>query len=1360
MEVVRGLLVMVSDWNKDQMNEDFVKTDAPSLDYIPAFGQCPLLEMRPPPGLFLYPPPSDLAVEGQCCDYIVLWLDCDKEGKNICFKSRDETPCPFLPMEALSKGASQLVLGLLNNVEMESAKTAITPPVLAVDKALALEIFTEKANRNPTMVKNFLTYCLQMPEEDRLSLLCYILDTDFSESLIPICIYMINLAERQLHDKNVGTSTAMPRIHVDLPAPQKLLARLLVLLASPYKFKGQGIAILKLLWILSQSIAPSMADVWELEIPLLIQYLAEHTKFSWSQNTWEDKLVRFLESSLKKTQSLNWSMWLSKELSHQLDSFHSPTQEKAFLYRALGVSLATGLDADRVEVLLLELLDRTDFSNFVDREGVVLACGLCAQGQVLTVLRVFREFEKRIQESQLSWQISIWQRDQSRWREGLQAVLMEVYGCVASYCHPQMLRSLVESPIATQIVQHYSSSCQDFSLKLAFLKSVIQLASALQRVENMEDFQFGLKGTVTGIIMVCVDMTAKVLSVALASDRGSRSQDLVQNMGPVVIKVADQGQGLKEILQAEPAERLGSTLRTMALYALIHLSKLKPFYSVEEKDALMDIGLHSLISIVPPEEENDSIKKLYTDAMRTLAQLMENLMHWEQYPKMLQGMVQLLEKWILSEKDWEREKALNLCLGVMQTYVRSVGVCNPLKLEHFGTLAGLIAPCTYDPHERIRVASIDVLSSLLDLHASQTSSLAGTSKKEELLVCKEDLGSGNSERIFGASARISKLVCMVFSCEEMVSLTRKLCKNMGARDLQHDKASVTWIDTFLQMRVKELEDKVAEVLSTILDRLRRVDHPDVRRHLIEGILLLAHHHQDAVLTLLLIQPLPMESHLTEVWLAVLEDMRFARTILHALVGRLQCPFSTHTNAMSKTDICRPVTVDPLMLVCTIHFLMKKMDQDDSLTDLLPEVVYTLLLQFGSSPWLEAVSPDQKMWHLVYSGAVPRDINLQRAVIKCIKSLLLRVKREGLMTGLEEQDTWRRLLENSTSFLEGIALLTRLCLTNMRSHRQQLSQLVLKGMDSDVLSCRMISTAMCVELMRSPILQQEKLLKPALLLLESGVDQEDQVLRVFSLRALGNMAHGAPKKVRKYRKRLLKKFLCCLREPSSIYIASEGMASLTKILPELREWDLGSTFDSISRQCRTFFDSENELLRQNAFVLFGKLAGVVRITKRHLFKREVKKAWVPLMLHCLDPCACTAKACMETISHCLRFRGFSDLEMVHGQSSACMEDGTVFLWTTCELLTKTKPAAIYDLFLETINYVKSSSSLVRIAACKLTGILLDRMPVRYLQKLDFLELRNKFQELQLDEADGMLSAALNTLGILEECSQHGFGVHQE
>jgi hypothetical protein len=52
--------------------------------------------------------------------------------------------------------------------------------------------------------------------------------------------------------------------------------------------------------------------------------------------------------------------------------------------------------------------------------------------------------------------------------------------------------------------------------------------------------------------------------------------------------------------------------------------------------------------------------------------------------------------------------------------------------------------------------------------------------------------------------------------------------------------------------------QVAEILGAILVHLPVVDHLEVRHLLIEGILLLAHYHQETVLTSLLRQPLPRE----------------------------------------------------------------------------------------------------------------------------------------------------------------------------------------------------------------------------------------------------------------------------------------------------------------------------------------------------------------------------------------------------------------------------------------------------------------------------------------------------------------------
>lgn len=48
------------------------------------------------------------------------------------------------------------------------------------------------------------------------------------------------------------------------------------------------------------------------------------------------------------------------------------------------------------------------------------------------------------------------------------------------------------------------------------------------------------------------------------------------------------------------------------------------------------------------------------------------------------------------------------------------------------------------------------------------------------------------------------------------------------------------------------------------------------------------------------------------------------------------------------------------------------------------------------------------------------------------------------------------------------------------------------------------------------------------------------------------------------------------------------------------------------------------MRLKAFALFGKLAKVVGISKKHFFKGEVKRGWVSLLLHCQDPCPSVAQ----------------------------------------------------------------------------------------------------------------------------------------
>lgn len=72
---------------------------------------------------------------------------------------------------------------------------------------------------------------------------------------------------------------------------------------------------------------------------------------------------------------------------------------------------------------------------------------------------------------------------------------------------------------------------------------------------------------------------------------------------------------------------------------------------------------------------------------------------------------------------------------------------------------------------------------------------------------------------------------------------------------------------------------------------------------------------------------------------------------------------------------------------------------------------------------------------------------------------------------------------------------------------------------------------------------------------------------------------------------------------------------------------GRLGDCLASRCQltcTSWYQESKLIRLKAFILFGKLAKVVGISKKHFFKGEVKRGWVSLMLHCQDPCPSVAQ----------------------------------------------------------------------------------------------------------------------------------------
>ncbi|XP_039356339.1 protein maestro-like [Mauremys reevesii] len=119
--------------------------------------------------------------------------------------------------------------------------------------------------------------------------------------------------------------------------------------------------------------------------------------------------------------------------------------------------------------------------------------------------------------------------------------------------------------------------------------------------------------------------------------------------------------------------------------------------------------------------------------------------------------------------------------------------------------------------------------------------------------------------------------------------------------------------------------------------------------------------------------------------------------------------------------------------------------------------------------------------------------------------------------------------------------------------------------------RVTSTAFLAQLMSDPMLREKKLLKSVLHLLEERSQDRNSIVRQMAVRGLGNIVDGAPVKVKKYKKFLLDILIGALHDIFSSEVIGESMKALAKVLKELKEKDIGSSFRDLTQQIRTYLD---------------------------------------------------------------------------------------------------------------------------------------------------------------------------------------------
>uniref|UniRef100_A0A0D9RW97 Maestro heat like repeat family member 2B n=2 Tax=Cercopithecidae TaxID=9527 RepID=A0A0D9RW97_CHLSB len=1136
-----------------------------------------------------------------------------------------------------------------------------------------------------------------MPQVLWPRILTFVVPAEYTEALEPlfsIIRILIMAEEKKKHSAKESTALVISTGAVKLPSPQQLLARLLVISMPASLGELRGAGAIGLLKILPEIIHPKLVDLWKIRLPELLQPLEGKNI---SIVLWETMLLQqLLKESLWKIDDVAWTIQLTRDFKQQMGSYSNTSIEKKFLWKALGTTLASCQDSDFVNSQIKEFL--TAPNQLGDqRQGITSILGYCAENHfdiVLKVLKTFQNQEKFFMnrcKSLFSGKKSLTKTD-----------VMVIYGAVALHAPKKQLLSRLNQDIISQVLFLHGQCSQvlgmsvmnkDMDLQMSFTRSITEIGIAVQDAED-QGFQFSYKEMLIGYML--------------------------------------------DFIRGEPLDSLASPVRWKALIAIRYLSKLKPQLSLQDHLNILEENTRRLLPLPPLEnlksegqtdKDKEHIQFLYERSMDALGKLLKTMMWDNVNAEDCQEMFNLLRMWLVSQKEWERERAFQITAKVL---TNDIAAPENFKI---GSLLGLLAPHSCDTLPTIRQAAA---SSTIGLFYIKGIHL----EVERLQGLQEGLESDDVQVQIKISSKIAKIVSKFIPNEEILMFLEEMLDGLESLNPTCTKACGIWMITVLKEQGAALEDQLLEILSTIYHHMPVLRQKEESfQFMLEAISQIASFHMETVVDNLLQKPLPFDRDTKTLWKALAEKPASSGKLLQALIDKLETEL--------EDDIAR---VEAISVACAMYEVISI---GTSVTGLYSEL-FTLLLKLVSCTLGQKMptSSWSRRRHVMQQGEqqqIPDPCRLSTATLRCLQAQAM---REGLAKESDEGDNLWTLLSSPSTHHIGVCSLARSMAVWQHGVILDIMEQLLSSLTSSSENYRITGTAFFSELMKEPILWKHGNLRDVLILMDQSAWDSNATLRQMAIRGLGNTASGAPHKVKKHKQLMLESIIRGLYHLARTEVVCESLKALKKILNLLTDRDVSFYFKEIVLQTRTFFEDEQDDVRLTAIFLFEDLASLTGRRWKIFFAEEIKKSLISFLLHLWDPNPKIGVACRDVLMVCIPFLGLQELygvlDHLLDQDLPRVRD---FYRQFCVKLAKKNQEILWILHTHSFTFFTSSWEVIRSAAVKLTDAIILNLTSQYVELLDREQLITRLQALRQDPCISVrraAEAALQTL--LRRCRE--------
>ncbi|XP_012587774.1 PREDICTED: maestro heat-like repeat-containing protein family member 1 [Condylura cristata] len=1067
-------------------------------------------------------------------------------------------------------------------------------------------------------------------------------------AFVPLSKTVVEMAQKA---QAQGQAPYLSNFHLtptQFVTPQNLLTCLVMLSLKPYKEKDIGVSALKLLHALHPitSLHPiinsDVGQLWKQEIPKMVEFLDDHNEKTLIQEKWEKWLLKFSSRSLVAMNDDKWLKYLISVILKRINYF-SEAHEKTFLYKFFGFSLWTSTDKKLVQIMLSSLL-QTTHEDLEEREGIAVAVSIVATRHMKVVLDQLQVYCTVLTDQDSSYILQMPKEHQQREWGLVCRTLYLCYSKIISASKTVIYHHM--DAILTLIPLHYYNCIveKDMNLKLDYLDALTVLTNNLSSYPMAFQFEFPHKPDIVAFMV--------------------------------------------ELIKEEPMTAVSSFIRQKAMNIITDFGMLRPLIDVEEKSDLLRICFKSVLCLPPVEslqkEESGSLESqfnvnMFKETLQALRKMMEALII--EMPTRTQHCLELLDTWMNSQRDHERERAM-WCTACILGYIAKLkDFDKKIEFSRLGRLVRLLAMRCQDPVENICFLSAQAVYNLYCILLRQKH--LGR-KKEGLWEEEGKSGIYSANVFFNSTFEIAKAFAEYFTKAQVTNLVLTALEGLTDSRAKVSLAVAQLMSAVLKERGKDVM-KIEEVMDGILSRLNSQLEPSTKEETLQAMCWLASSNTLTVVSMLLSKPLPWNRTNLSVWKAFGTLRESTISVLLLLISILE--------KLHPREEASELDVQPVAVACALCEMLSGSLCQEAIRELYPRLLLAVLYHLH---WVIEQDTPQKM--VVYAkegylGSKNKAYDPTSCALEVVRLVILAAAYEGVVNYADNHSCWSLLsspmfyymgIVDLTSHLVSLSLLSRVHRSLATSSRPLLASCVPPS--GIVKTCEPAVLHRILNLVRNLLYSPDNywmilarafyaqllwhrsvaqtLGQDFLGNLSRWIKEPNLIMKEIGLRGISNLAlHPQQSEALKSLVPLLRSLL-----RSEVRVAVQAVKSLRNIICHGKGVDVKVVFCSIARQLRPLINDERDQVRIVATSSLGHmLRQVSKFKSGSTVRREIYTFLVPLLLSIQDTNTEVVKACGGALTEWTKVIVWSSLTEIFRHTT--LSDHIHVLEETCKYLLK-------------------------------------------------------------------------------------------